>query len=91
MATLTTNNNNDKVNGVNYNADKTGNEARYEAFNFRVLSSSLTPKVGFNFFLSLNKRGFSADKSGNIKQKWDFKLFSLNSFTAKNMQYEFLT
>ena len=50
MATLTTNNNNDKVSGVNYTTLNTGNEALYEAFNFRVLSSSLTPKVGFNFF-----------------------------------------
>ena len=53
MATLTTNNNNDKVSGEwckLHCTDKTGNEPRYEPFNFRVLSSSLTPKVGFNFF-----------------------------------------
>ena len=57
----------------------------YEAFNFCVLSPSLTPKVGFNFFLSLNKRGFRADKSGNISGTLNFSL--LNSFTAKNMKF----
>ena len=88
MASLTANNNNDKVGDITLTDSVSWIQdvkPHYEAFNFCVLSPSLTPKVGFNFFLSLNKRGFRADKSGNISGTLNFSL--LNSFTAKNMKF----